>query len=542
MSDEKELIDQPIKPKSQIVIDGDLSPERTQALVALAREEERLDYKECLDFSSSSARNRAKVDIVCDLVSMANTDGGYIVVGVREKGDGTFTIEGVDKHSLSLLKQENIQNWVDSFIDTTLRILVRPNNYDDKRLLILILVYPGRLPAVFKRDGQYQDPAGGRSTTKFRKGELFVRHGSKSERANYEDWLRISEKIREDERRKAFEAEGRHRQITDPLDAIINLLGGTPPSRRALDIMIGTEQDVEDRTAQLLSIQNPIIIRRALRKEFQSIHAFLNEQQNIETREELLENLERNFVSFLKRLFSVWVTSIEYDNYELASSLVELIHKLYSSSNSLSFRSEQEEITPLWVQSKVIYAVYCLGAFTVLREKPQFARLFLDRGNPFDSYWKEKSWFRYILTMLARAKQLEQKSLCALVFDYAKDYSYLIELFGGEEEFRTSLCQFDFLQCLYVLVKTEDIRELYPSFAAFYKHRTEPIIEKIISSHETGSWIPELSSEECANAIDILDRYAAKESGLFHDWDYGVWSSSRISRFLEENKKTDSSQ
>jgi len=69
----QDMVDEEIRAKTQIVVDGDLSPERMRSLTELGREEERLDYKKFLDISSKSAQKRAKVELVCDLVSMANT-------------------------------------------------------------------------------------------------------------------------------------------------------------------------------------------------------------------------------------------------------------------------------------------------------------------------------------------------------------------------------------------------------------------------------------------------------------------------------------
>src|SRR5215217_927578 len=63
--------------RSQIVLDGDLSKERLLALIGLGREEEALDCKSSYDLSGRVTKDR--VEMVWDVVAMANTSGGYIV-------------------------------------------------------------------------------------------------------------------------------------------------------------------------------------------------------------------------------------------------------------------------------------------------------------------------------------------------------------------------------------------------------------------------------------------------------------------------------
>jgi len=508
---EKDKMEESIVAKSEVVVDGDMSVERITDLIELGHEEECLDYKEKFDFTSKPAAKRSKIDLVCDIVSMTNTDGGYIIVGVKDNKNGTFSPEGVDESCLQRLTQEDIQNLVSSYVDATLRILCKPVKYNNINILA-ICVFPGRLPVPFRKNGQYQSPKGN-PVTKFCEGEIFVRHGAKSERASYEDWIRITEKIRGDERRKVLSTTGGQKGIIDRLDIIIQLLGGAAPPMKALDLAQSSEEDVEDRVAQLLTLQNSAPLRRTLQKEFNSISKFLESQKQTKTFEELVENLDRTFVGFLMQLFAVWVTAIEYDNLDLAQQIVEGLHKLYVRTKSIDYTFETKQIDSLWLQSRCVFLAYCLGAFAVVKE----------------------TWFRYILVMLSRANRLEKKSLCISVFDFLKDNPYIIGLFGGEDELKSALCQFDFLQCADTSARNKDC---YPSFAVFYKSRIEPIVEEIIETCETGQWISKIEKSICAEIIDYLDKYAAKEFGFYFRWDYGKWRSIQITEFLKKYKST----
>ena len=144
-------------------------------------------------------------------------------------------------------------------------------------------------------------------------------------------------------------------------------------------------------------------------------------------------------------------------------------------------------------------------------ERSEESKLLLNKGNPFmHESWKNRSWFRYILTMLAREDNLKRKSLCFKTFDFFKSNKYIVEYLEGEEEFKDYLCQFDFLQCAntlanQILNKQEmDISECYPSFGNFYKRRIEPIVERIIDTHDKGIWLPKIGKQQLKDIIITL--------------------------------------
>jgi hypothetical protein len=523
---EKGKDEEEIRSKSQVIVDGDVSDKRVGALVKLQREEEALDYKEALDLGSNVSKKRARIDLVCDIVSMANTRGGYILVGVKENEAGDFSVGGVGQDCIALLGQETVQNWLGNYVDATVGVITRAAKYE-RQDIVAICVLGNRVPIPFRQHGQYRTRDGS-NHTKFCAGDLFVRHGAKSEKANYEDWLRIADRIRHDERANINPEAG----ITSRLDTIIQLLGGAPPTTRVVDLSAGSEEDVEDQVFQLVKVENTLLIKRALRKEFRTILEFLQRLEQSASIEEFREELDRTFVTFLRRLFPVWVTAVDCESIDLARRLVHEAHSLYVGTNNLRFR-RQREVDSLWVQSRIIYVIYGFGAFAVSRDKPEYARLAVEKRNGFDEYYKDRSWFRYILTMLSRGGRLENKSLLAVALGFLKDNAYLAGQFEDEEKLTSYLCQFDFLQCAYALAQDDTRAACYPSFGAYYKKRTVPIVSKIIETCESGLWLQRVDKPRLAKIIDDLDRYAAKEFGFWFDWDYGQWGAD-VGRFLEE--------
>ena len=541
MNDTKEQLSEPITPKTMIIVDGVMSIERAQALIALQLEEERLDYKEKFDISSDASRKKAKIDIVCDLVAMSNTDGGYIIVGVRQEKNGSFAVEGIENDCITFLAQENIQNWVDSYVDKSLRILSRAINYDKENTIVLIFIHKSLLPALFKKNGQYHNTKKKRSVSKFAEADIFVRHGSKSERAKYDDLLRFDSAIRADEREKLISDQNRHKDIVDHLDTIITLLGGAATQRRWLDLSNTKREEVEDQTINILSTENPVIIRRSIKREFQSIRKFLTDQQNINNRETITESMDRTFVDFLSKMLPVWAISIEYKSNDMVSDIAEHLYRLYLDIHSLNFKVQLPGSTILWLQSKIVISVYIWGAFSVMRDDPLSARLLVYRGNAFDNFWRDKSWFIYVLTMLARTKQLTRKGLCAEAYESSKTDNYVISLFENEDLLLTYICQFDFLQCAITLARTKDIGDIYPSFGIYSKHRITPLLEKLIRHRQEGNWMDTLPEKDLAVVIDKLDKIATKEFEFYFNWEYGSWDSRLVTNFITENMKNVSS-
>ncbi len=524
----------------QIVLDGDLSKEKIEKIIDLGHEKNCLDYKEKFDFCSKNALKKSKIDLLCDIISMANGDGGYIIIGVNEdKSTGKFKMVGVVEDNIKKITQENIQSWLEKYAIKTVDFALKVNEINKKRI-IAIFVNGSFLPVPFRVDGQYKE-SNGNDITKFRSGEIFVRHGSKSERANYADIINFMEKVRGDERKKGTPIIGRHRETISRLDAIIHLLGGTVTYTKELDLLHSSEEDIENKLIQILSQKNHYLIRRLIFKEFSSLNNFLKEQCKIKNYEKLIENLNRTYEKFLIRIIIIWIVALEYDAYELAEPFVERMFKLYIDLDRSSPNQFSPRINSIWFQSRIIYSVYCCGAIGIYLDKPKYVKLLLNRENSFRiNRRKNTSCFRYILTMLARDGKLKNNSLCFNSLEFIKTSEYLLNYFNGEEELKDYLAQFDFLQCANTLVKQilgngeiDNIEECYPSFGALYKKRIRPIVEKIIKTYNAGEWLPESSKSNIVEVINFLDSYANKQFGFYGPWDFGDWDSKIISDFLQ---------
>jgi hypothetical protein len=159
------------------------------------RESKRVEFKEELDVSSSGAW----CELIKDIVALANSGGGVIIVGVRNNGtpsqwdpkpllevDSATLVDKLAKYTGRQFDQFDIQRGMRAGYPVA-----------------VITIGAVDMPMVFERPGTYE-VGGGRQKTAFGQGTLFFRHGAKSEPANYADMVEAVNGLIERRRRLWF--------------------------------------------------------------------------------------------------------------------------------------------------------------------------------------------------------------------------------------------------------------------------------------------------------------------------------------------------
>jgi predicted HTH transcriptional regulator len=178
-----------------IVVEAQLTAEKVDELLARKRESAKLDYKREWD----PQKNRDVLELTKDLVAMANTAGGYVVIGMGDGGEETGLSEG----QANRLDEATLRAQVQTFIGTPLELFLdKTVVWQSKRYAVVTVLKCPRSPVVFEKIGQYAESgAGGKNVTVFRDGDVFVRHGSASERWSQEDvrviYARVVEREKE---------------------------------------------------------------------------------------------------------------------------------------------------------------------------------------------------------------------------------------------------------------------------------------------------------------------------------------------------------
>ena len=137
-----------------------------------------LDFKEILDLS----RSRDRVEFAKDVLAMANTAGGHIIVGVE---DSTRQKVGlVEALQVHLREPKDINDKLRKYTGGYITVASALHRLDDENASpTLAIIYVPR--AAFKinahDDGVYQDPANpDKQKWVFRKGDVYVRKGDAS--------------------------------------------------------------------------------------------------------------------------------------------------------------------------------------------------------------------------------------------------------------------------------------------------------------------------------------------------------------------------
>ena len=155
-----------------------LSEGACRQLLAIRRETRLLDFKETFDPNN----NGDWCELIKDLVAMANTEGGYVIVGARNDG----TSSGCDLVAAASLDQAVIIDKIGKYTDT------QPGEANvchfklRNKERVIFHVGPADVPIVFCRPGTYA-VSSDKQKTAFSKGTVYFRHGSKSEPARQAD-------------------------------------------------------------------------------------------------------------------------------------------------------------------------------------------------------------------------------------------------------------------------------------------------------------------------------------------------------------------
>lgn len=142
------------------------------------RESKYLDFKEKFDINQA----QEWCEIIKDIVAMANSGGGCILIGARNDG----TPSGWDATPVLNLDPAQITDKIvrytgDQYADFEIQE-VEKNGHR----LVALLIYPVSIPMIFIQPGTY-DIGEGKQKTAFGKGTIYFRHGAKSEPGNAKD-------------------------------------------------------------------------------------------------------------------------------------------------------------------------------------------------------------------------------------------------------------------------------------------------------------------------------------------------------------------
>lgn len=147
------------------------------------RESKYVEWKERLDVTQDADW----CEVIKDIVAMANSGGGYILIGVRNNG----TSSGWDPTPLLNLDPAKITDKMAKYTGEQFDSFEIQKALRKRRQIALLIVHSTTFPMIFIQDGKYTDNVHNKERIAFRKGALYVRHGAKSEPGNSKDLREI---------------------------------------------------------------------------------------------------------------------------------------------------------------------------------------------------------------------------------------------------------------------------------------------------------------------------------------------------------------
>lgn len=483
-----------------VVVEPVVTEEKLRELLAEGAEQTVLDYKEVLNLSE----RRDLIEIAKDVAAMqAELSGGYLVIGADDHGNPTGRlsedqIRGFDEATL----RPKLQRYI-----PTLTIHTAAHCLDGKWLVLLYVAPSADGCCVFQVEGTYQD--GKRQVTIFRAGDVFVRHGTSSERWKQSDvvgvWQRAIASRKESwrgELRQELEAQG-----------AIGAAAQHVQQRSVSAFTWQLDQTVfEAAVLEYLRAEDDIPLRQFL------LSAPAHAREIVTTKPEDLPTL-------LNRVTSFTALSLVHERTQWVNKGVGSLLAIYNIGNDLPEPALGFLTGPrLWVS--VLERVYGLGGLAVRLQDWPAVRILADRRGTNPGFEWFGSWLRHGLTTASRAGLLasgasHSSGLIAAAHNAVRQVPALHpDSSPDDDAVLNSLCQFDALGALVVMGATGKAaaRNFYTNFARYMTQRTEPALVAITRDAGMRQRLFDGSPELLKESLKLLVDMADNEGFPYNGW------------------------
>ena len=508
---------------SPVVVDGRVTREKLEELLRLGAEHTELEFKSFLDLSVS----KHSLNLFKTLIGMANAgSGGYVIVGANDDGSAARSSEPVDVNAFDSAKlAQSIARHV-----VTAPVITAQHHDVDGWTMVLVHVAPAanHLPCIISKPGEYDDPGKKGMEAVLKQGVIYIREGTRTEAASEGNWPALLSRYRAN-----VLAESRQ-DIDALIRVVVERLGATADGRAALPPLALELEDgtfVESVDAYLGSKKGKVKLRCFLKSSRTAVAASNPDQ------------FARDLA--LTKFAYVAIRAVEYSSPQVFAEVIDIVHDEYVAAAS------RTDIPPAGGRAAYFLAValrlLAVGAYLVRVKAWWAVAPLVDRA--VDDH--HLVWLRHAITYAARADLLssggrgdalllvQARALIVTHPELRADLGPVRPVVAGEEflandDALNSLCQFDFLWC--VVAKLEhpedpDDSLFYPSCAALYQTRTQPMILRLAVSEDLRIKVSrERSADEWAVALGAVLSFATTQ--LHNRWWDGAASDQRIARFV----------
>ena len=456
--------------------------------------------------------------------------GGYIVIGVDDKGSPTGDLTDDEA---ALFDEAVLRSKVERYL-TGFDIRTKGFVLDGKNLiLICVRPHPDGW-AVFVRDGSYAGQ-GERQEFAFRAGEVYARHGSKSERWDQDDATRIRNEIRSQEREAA------KLELRDEFAGLVAQGGAAQTAARGPVGTLSIDLDLETLTNAAIEL-----VRAS-----DDIPLILLFKQAPARALELALAGEPEFDAVLDRLICLGAVFSTVERSEPVRRAIDSLGAIYNSTfDNQGLDRRDLRIDPADLRFRIVTRAFALGALLTRNKQWSDIRYISDvRVASHDAdYWQ--NWLFHGDVMAARAgfHQDEEgeggresyKSTLVFAQEHIARLPDLRPDVSPEDELVvTSLCQFSLLTSFVALSTPEgkSTGSFLAHFGRWFAGRTDPMVVALIDGGEIREEIYPHDDQSLSNAIRSVGANARAMSHLLHGW-HG-YEDPRIIEFLNTHPEAE---
>ncbi|MGR0329635.1 Putative DNA-binding domain-containing protein [Bacillus sp. bc15] len=119
-------------------------------LLYIQNESRNIEYKTTYNWNEPSH----KAKITKTILAMSNIrDGGYLILGVRELENHTFSVDGMPQEHFELLNQDDLMSHINNYADPYVTFILHKFDIDNKFFAIFEVMEFEQVPVICKRDG-----------------------------------------------------------------------------------------------------------------------------------------------------------------------------------------------------------------------------------------------------------------------------------------------------------------------------------------------------------------------------------------------------
>lgn len=491
-----------------IVVEPVLTEEKLRLLLREGHEQPELDYKTQLNL----AETRDVVELAKDVAAMmAEDNGGYIVVGADDAGK---PVPNLTDDLAKLFDEATVRPKLAKYIVEPFAVRVARKVIDGCNLALIYVAPHVEAWCIFKAPGTYPD--GKYQKVVFSPGDVFVRHGTSSERWNEADRKRLLGRA-VSLHKEAWRAEQREEVM-----ALITASIGASQLQQGPSSVMTWRLDAEtfDQLAlELMRSGDDVPIKQMLLRATADATPLLSSEV-------------AEFPTLLDRVVSIGALALTYERDRWFQQALEVLVKIYGKVHKVQ---NPADTARAWLQ--IICRVYGLGALAVRLEQWPAVRRIANQQADGRDFQHHRSWLRHALTMASRAQVINvgQNGLIDGARNVVRDVVTLRpDLESESDEVLDSLCQFDALAILSIVGEAHRVNtsDFYTNFARYYEHRTQPAFSLIVRDQAMRQAIFAGDDELLAEAIVVIDGLAQKEG---FDAGYDGIDDVSVAKFIKEN-------